>query len=435
MDATLSPALAEPTQVQLNASVVTDANGFALTCKDASDGQINVTASGGNTPTTYTYTLIRSGDPVNPFRVITAASASESFQGLPFGSYTITATDQFNCPSQPVSIIIVNPPPFIAGLIGINQSICIGEDPQIINELVPPFGGVGDYQFQWQQSLSGLPNEWIDIPGAIGTTFDPPAITLTTYYRRLVFSGTPPPGPRTFGPCQWLGHDNPVEVTVNPLPTSDFTAPSVACEGDIIALDLVLTLGTAPIEYDYTVGSTSYINNPAQATSKILVGGITETTTFTLTRLKDFNGCLANDVPKARVVPLTKINSDFAILDPSEQCSGGTFTFRWTAEPGIRYTWDWNDGSASQLFILDASILVPKDTTITHVFTTSSSATTVEYPVRLNATHPICGTQVTTKAVKVFPNVVLNILPGELILCSGESTRFRDQSAGVDIGK
>ena len=35
----------------------------------------------------------------------------------------------------------------------------------------------------------------------------------------------------------------------------------------------------------------------------------------------------------------------------------------------------------------------------------------------------------------MFPNVFLNILPGELILCSGESTRFRDQSAGVDIGK
>jgi hypothetical protein len=36
--------------------------------------------------------------------------------------------------------------------------------------------------------------------------------------------------------------------------------------------------------------------------------------------------------------------------------------------------------------------------------------------------------------VTVYPNVFLNILPGDLILCSGETTRFRDQSAGVDIG-
>ncbi len=160
--------LVNPLQVELTASVVTNANGFALSCKDATDGQINVTAAGGNIPTPYTYTLIRSGDPVNPYRVITAGTDTESFQNLPFGSYTITARDKNNCPSLPVSVIIVNPPPFIAGLVGINQSICVGADPMLINELVPPFGGIGDYQFQWQQSLTGSTNDadWINIPGA-----------------------------------------------------------------------------------------------------------------------------------------------------------------------------------------------------------------------------------------------------------------------------
>src|SRR5690606_10090108 len=98
--------LTNPLQVELTASIVTDANGFALSCKDATDGQINVTAAGGNLPTDYTYTLVRSGDPTNPFQVINGGSTSEAFMNLPFGSYTIVATDRKNCPSMPVSVVI-----------------------------------------------------------------------------------------------------------------------------------------------------------------------------------------------------------------------------------------------------------------------------------------------------------------------------------------
>jgi gliding motility-associated-like protein len=422
--------LVNPLQVELTAQVVTNANGFALSCKDATDGQINVTAAGGNIPTPYTYTLVRSGDPVNPFRVITAGTDNEAFQNLPFGSYTITATDKNNCPSLPVSVIIVNPPPFIAGLVGINQSICVGEDPILINELVPPFGGVGDYQFQWQQSLTGSTNDadWINIPGATSNEFDPPVIAQTTYYRRLVSSGS----------CGVLGKDNMVEVTVNPLPVVSFTAPSDVCEGESFTLSLNMSLGTAPIEYDYSAGSTTFTNLIGTENTMIPISNFRENTTYTLLRVRDLNGCVSPNVPQALPVNIIKINPDFQVLAPTAQCPGGTFTFQWEVEQGVKYTWIWTDGS--QTVVNDQLSPGPNDRplgvqTITHIFAAGSTESSTVYPVRLQAENALCEPKFATKTVTVFPNVVLNILPGELILCSGESTRFRDQSAGVDVGK
>jgi gliding motility-associated-like protein len=422
-------SLVNPLQVELDATVVTNANGFALSCKDATDGQINVTAAGGNLPTSYTYTLVRSGDPVNPFRVITAGTANESFLNLPFGSYTITATDKNNCPSLPVSVVIVNPPPFIAGLVGVNQSICLGEDPVLINELVPPFGGVGDYQFQWQQSLTGSTNDadWINIPSATGNDFDPPVITQTTYYRRLVSSGS----------CGVLGKDNVVEVTVNPLPVVSFGAPSDVCQGESFTLSLNMSLGTAPIEYDYSAGSTTFTNLIGTENTLIPVSNFQQSTIYTLLRVQDLNGCVSQNVPQALSVDIIRINPDFQVLAPTAQCPGGTFTFQWEVEQGVKYIWIWTDGS--QTVVNDPLSPGPDDRplgtqTITHIFAAGSTESSTIYPVRLQAENALCEPKFATRTVTVFPNVILNILPGELILCSGESTRFRDQSAGVDIG-
>lgn len=434
--------VSEPTQVQVNASVVINSSGFALSCKDAEDGQINVTATGGNEPTPYTYTLTRSGDPTNPFRVISNGTGTDAFTNLPFGSYTIRATDKNNCPSQPVSVIIVNPPPFIAGLIGINQAICYGDDPIEIQELVPPFGGIGDYKFQWYQSLTGSSNEseWIEISGATSATYDPPVIMQTRYYRRLVFSGTPPPGPALPGECGWKGYDNVIEVTVNPLPVVAFTGDSYGCQGDPVSLRINMSGGTVPIEYDYSAGSTTFTGLiSGLENTTISIGNFQQSTTYTLLKVKDMNGCEAQNLPATHTIPLIKINPEFEVLAPTGQCSGGTFTFQWEVEAGVKYTWIWSDGS-QPIIVNDPTNPGPNDKapgvqTISKVFAAGSAESATYYPVKLEAEHPICGTKSSTKTITIFPNVILNILPGDLILCSGESTRFRDQSAGVDIGR
>ena len=422
--------LLQPAPVEINSlTVATDANGFNLSCRDASDGEIEITFSGGNAPPDYTITLTKASDPGNPLIDNTAAN-STIFTNLGFGNYTAVVEDAKGCPSLPASAIIVNPPPFSPGFVGINQSICVGDDPVEIQQLVPAFGGVGNYQYQWQQSLTGSMNdaEWIDIPGATTITYDPVVLAQTTYFRRLVQSVSV----RTGLACETLGKNNIVQVTINPLPVASFNAPSEVCQGESFTLQLGISAGTAPIEYDYSDGTTTFLNLIGTENTAIPIGNFQTPATYTLLRVKDLNGCLAQNVPQSVDVDVIKINPDFTVLAPTEQCSGGTFTFQWVAELGVKYTWIWSDG---QQEIINPGDIPLGTNTITHVFTGGSTESATIYPVRLQAENALCTPKTATHPVTVFPTIVLNILPGDPILCSGESIRFADQSQGVDVGK
>jgi len=422
--------LSQPTQVDINSvTVAADANGFNLSCRDAVDGEIAVTFSGGNVPPAYTITMIKSSDPLNPL-VNSTAGFNTTFTNLGFGNYSIVAKDGKGCPSLPASAIIVNPPPFSPGFVGINQSICLGDDPTVIQQLVPAFGGVGNYQYQWQFSLTGsmIDADWVNIPAATSTTYDPGIPTETRYYRRVVQSVSS----RTGIACQTLGKDNIVQVLINPLPVVSFNAPSEVCQGESFSLQLGMTGGTAPIEYDYSSGATTFLNLIGTENTAIPVSNFQQPQSYTLLRVKDLNGCLAANVPQTVNVDIIKLNPDFTVLAPVAQCSGGIFTFQWVAEAGVKYTWIWSDGQQKVINPGD----VPLGTnTITHIFTSGSTAASTIYPVRLQAENALCAPKFATKPVTVYPSVVLNILPGDPILCSGESITFIDQSNGVDVGK
>ncbi len=421
--------LAQPTQVEINSmTVATDANGFNLSCRDALDGEIEVTFSGGNVPPDYTLTLTKASDPLNP-GIINTAAFDATFTNLGFGNYTAVARDGKGCESLPASAIIVNPPPFSPGFVGINQSICLGDDATEIEELVPAFGGVGNYQYQWQQSLTGSNNdaEWIDIPGATSITFDPIVLAQTTYFRRIVRSVSE----RTGVACEILGKDNIVQVLINPIPVASFNAPSEVCQGEAFTLQLGISSGTAPIEYDYSAGATTFQNLIGTENTAIPISNFQEPTTYTLLRVKDLNGCVALNVPQVVNVDIIKINPEFTVLAPVAQCSGGTFTFQWVAEQGVGYTWIWSDGQQNVINPGDIPLGL---NTITHVFTSGSTSSSTIYPVTLQAENALCAPKSATHPIEVYPTIVLNISPGNPVLCSGEAISFIDQSEGVDVG-
>ena len=66
--------------------------------------------------------------------------------------------------------------------ISTDQSICTGTVPNNINGSVAG-GGSGSTIYQWQQSLNN--SSWSDILGANGTSYQPPALTDTIWYRRI----------------------------------------------------------------------------------------------------------------------------------------------------------------------------------------------------------------------------------------------------------
>ncbi|MEQ8626122.1 DUF6443 domain-containing protein [Ekhidna sp.] len=82
-----------------------------------------------------------------------------------------------------------------------SETICRGSNPGVISSTAGASGGVGNYQYQWQffselqqPTLEGggsvLEDNWHDLPGETGLTFDPPVLNMNMTYRRKVTSGS-----------------------------------------------------------------------------------------------------------------------------------------------------------------------------------------------------------------------------------------------------
>ncbi len=74
---------------------------------------------------------------------------------------------------------------FMPGVIGDDQTICYNTIPNLLYFITNPSGGNGTYSYQWQMQPNCLGN-WMDITGATGTTYQPPALTDTTCYKVIV---------------------------------------------------------------------------------------------------------------------------------------------------------------------------------------------------------------------------------------------------------
>lgn len=99
--------------------------------------------------------------------------------------------------------------PLNAGAISNNQSICSGTSPVALTSSANASGGNG-FAYQWQSSLNN--STWSSIGGASGSTYTPPALTQTTYYRRRAISN-----------CGEVLYTNTITITVE----SNSTAPSI----------------------------------------------------------------------------------------------------------------------------------------------------------------------------------------------------------------
>lgn len=67
------------------------------------------------------------------------------------------------------------------------QTLCQGSVPGLLSGSLPS-GAFGQYGYQWQSSSNLL--SWQTLPGASLADLAPPALTQTTYYRRVVTSGS-----------------------------------------------------------------------------------------------------------------------------------------------------------------------------------------------------------------------------------------------------
>ncbi|MDW3209197.1 MAG: RHS repeat-associated core domain-containing protein [Reichenbachiella sp.] len=76
-----------------------------------------------------------------------------------------------------------------AGSIGNAQTVCYNGNPSTLTNTSSASGGA-TRTYQWQKSTTSSSSGFSNISGATGSTYDPPALTQTTWYRRRVTSSS-----------------------------------------------------------------------------------------------------------------------------------------------------------------------------------------------------------------------------------------------------
>ncbi|WMJ75150.1 gliding motility-associated C-terminal domain-containing protein [Cytophagaceae bacterium ABcell3] len=104
-------------------------------------------------------------------------------------------TGNSSCYLEDSVYVIVDEPVDPGSIVDEEQVICVGTIPDALLSDEPASGGndSGDFDYQWQSSLTGDEEDFDDIAGADEEDFTPDALEESTYFRRMATSGECPP--------------------------------------------------------------------------------------------------------------------------------------------------------------------------------------------------------------------------------------------------
>ena len=259
-----------------------------LSCYEAGDGVIDISASGGTAPYTYSWSN---------------GSILEDITGLQIGNYSVTVTDANGC-SASQNFTVTQPLPLTLNN-QISHVTCFGETNGAIDLTV--IGGTGPYSYSWSNGASTQ-----DLANLGGGTY---TVTVTDAQGCTVNT------------------DITVVAPTSPISVSE-TITNTLCNGDASgAVNLTVSGGTAPYNYQWSNGS-------SQKDLINVVGG-----TYDLL-VTDANGCTVNYT--YQVSSPTPLTASFDA--ESSTCLGdsdGSIVVQSSGGTGP-YTYVWSNGSTSK---------------------------------------------------------------------------------------
>jgi gliding motility-associated-like protein len=213
-------------------------------CTGDDPAALNIVTSATGTGT-ISYIWQQSNSATGPWTSISGQTGA-TYDPPVLGSttyYSILATSVYNtfsCSANTpaVAVIVYTLSP---GTISGTQSICSGGNPTTFSNTAASSNATA-VSYQWQISTDNI--NWTDISGATSATFDPPALTLTTYYRRKVNVLV---GSTII--CQ--GVTSAITVTVIPDPTVSSPTGQTICTGGSPAPLTVTPSGGISSSYSY----------------------------------------------------------------------------------------------------------------------------------------------------------------------------------------
>lgn len=311
------------------------------------------------------------------------------------GTYTIRliATSDQNCIDSVSQTVTINPD-VADNTIGSDQGICAGFAPDTLRQTGPNIGGGnGTFTYQWQNSTDSV--SWSNIGGATSSSYQPPVLTDTTWYRRIVVSG----------PCS--DTSLPVKITVTPaLADNGITANQFLCEGftpsQFNGTSPTGGIGTFTYRWQVSVDSANWSNIIGATDTFYQSGALTQTTYFR--RVVTSGVCDNNSSPvKVYVNP----NPDAAFTTASV-CFGIDATFTSTSTIGAgsiaQYNWTFGDGNNG-----------------TGSSTTHGYATVGNYTIKLVTTSDSGCVDSTTRYINIHPKPTATFTVNDTCVNNGHS--------------
>jgi len=288
-------------------------------------------AFGGSVIPTYQWEESLDGITFNP---ITGATGQDYQPG------TLSQTTWFRrvalsdpCPSDystPVMITVCAP--LSDNTISSDQTICEGTSPLQLTG-PDPVGACNLVSYQWQSSTDATYPVFSDITGANASSYQPPALFVKTYFRRVASTAV--------SNCSDLA-SNEVTININPRPVPNAGIDQTISNGATANLSGTVSGGTPP--YFSTIWTpTGSVQAPNNQLNAVTVN-LSASTEFTLT-VTDANGCSHFDRMWVMVtgsplsVNLTTTPTNICPGGQAQLCANasggsGTYTYSWTGPGG-----------------------------------------------------------------------------------------------------
>ena len=348
----------------------------------------------------------------NPISTFTTNSLTASFNSV---SVQLTSNATCVSPVQATSNVIqttvfsgIDP-----GVIGSDQTICLGTIPSAITEVIASAGASGAATYSWESS----PNNawpWTQISGGANTatSYTPSALTSDMYYRRIItdfaFVNTV---------CN-SSTSNSVHIQVIPTLVSTVTVndPGPICEGS--ALNYIATTATGGT-YQWYIGTTPVGTNNATYT---YISDFADNGKQVTVKLTSSLSCSSGPVTSLPVTlniatPVTPTVTVYASLITT--CVGlpVTFTFMSNSAGAIPiYQWYINSSPVGTNSTTFTTTELSSSTDQVWVTMTSSIACIVP-----GAPNPATSNKV---SIIVKPIPTPQITQSDQTICTGESFTF-----------
>ncbi|NOT73718.1 MAG: T9SS type B sorting domain-containing protein [Cyclobacteriaceae bacterium] len=243
-----------------------------------------------------------------------------------------------------------------------------------------------------------------------------------------------------------VGDSKIVIVTVSPEMKAQFLNPNpeYICKNSTEFLIVELT-GQPLFSFKYTDGTTVF-NVPNKAGTTVISKPNMQTTTrFALISVTDPNGCSIDTLANPASFPqkFVKVfvgdtDPTFAITNPlpAEGCSPVEVSFQYNQVQDTYYRWSFGDAADS--LSTGAATSTQLNKIIKHTYVNDNPTSTFNFRASLatyldTLKYPALGClkRSANLPVRVYPNIVINVVADQTEICSGEIVRFSSQTIGA----